>query len=121
MHQSRGHAMLTQSEFIMSKLVNSGSAVCIFPTCRELQWLVSTCWNRGCHHATFERPNEAVGFMEVALQLLQFCPELHDRKVWTTACSGIALAPVKGCQAAQCTSWTKPSFLHTTATIACSG
>lgn len=49
--------------------------------CRELQWLVSTCWNRGCHHATFERPDTAVAFMEVGLQLLEFCPELLDRKV----------------------------------------
>ena len=58
------------------------------PFCRELQWLVSTCWNRGCHHATFERHDQAVGFMEVALQLLKFSPELQDRQVWA------ALLPV---------------------------
>lgn len=42
---------------------------------------MSTCWNRGCHHLNFDRTDQAAPFLETALALLKFCPELQHRKV----------------------------------------
>lgn len=68
--------------------VHHGPAVLLFQlpvaahwSSRELQWLVSTCWNRGCHHIAFERPDQAVPFLKIALRLLDSCLELQHRKV----------------------------------------
>jgi hypothetical protein len=33
---------------------SDGEAAGVYPK-RELQWLVTTCWNRGAHHARFSR------------------------------------------------------------------
>lgn len=50
-----------------------------FP-CREAAWLLTTAWNRGCHHAKFGRPAEARAMMAAALALLPACPELQPRQ-----------------------------------------
>lgn len=47
---------------------------------RELQWLVSTCWNRGAHQAKFLRCEAAEQYMRLALELLEHCPSLSGRK-----------------------------------------
>lgn len=47
---------------------------------REAAWLLTTTWNRGCHHAKFGRHAEARALMEAALALLPACPELQPRQ-----------------------------------------
>ncbi|DBA79640.1 TPA: hypothetical protein ACH3X1_008321 [Trebouxia sp. C0004] len=47
---------------------------------RELQWLVSTCWNRGAHQAKFLRCEAAERYMRLALGLLEHCHSLSGRK-----------------------------------------
>jgi hypothetical protein len=47
---------------------------------RELQWLVSTCWNRGAHQAKFLRCEAAERYMRLALGLLEQCHSLSGRK-----------------------------------------
>lgn len=47
---------------------------------RELQWLVSTCWNRGAHQAKFLRCEAAEQYMRLALGLLEHCRSLSGRK-----------------------------------------
>lgn len=47
---------------------------------REVSWLVATCFNRGCQHAKFCRRDSAAKFMETALKLLQFCPDLEAKR-----------------------------------------
>lgn len=47
---------------------------------RELQWLVTTCWNRGAHQAKFQRFEAAVQYMRLALALLDHCHSLSARK-----------------------------------------
>ena len=47
---------------------------------RELQWLVSTCWNRGAHQAKFLRCKAAERYMRLALGLLEHCHSLSGRK-----------------------------------------
>ncbi len=47
---------------------------------RELAWLLTTAWNRGCHHAKYRRLPEAQQFMEAALSLVEFCPEYQARQ-----------------------------------------
>jgi hypothetical protein len=47
---------------------------------REAAWLLTTAWNRGCHHAKFGRCGEARALMEAALALLPACPELQPRQ-----------------------------------------
>lgn len=51
----------------------------IYPR-RELAWLLTTTWNRGCHHAKYRRLQEAQQFMEAALSLVGFCPEFQARQ-----------------------------------------
>lgn len=48
--------------------------------CRELAWLLTTAWNRGCHHAKYKRLREAQQFMEAALKLIDFCANYQSRK-----------------------------------------
>ena len=50
-----------------------------FPCC-EAAWLLTTAWNRGCHHAKFGRLPEARRMMTAALTLLPACPELQPRR-----------------------------------------
>ena len=38
--------------------------------------MATSCWNRGCHHAKFERTAEAQRFLRQALHMAPFCPEL---------------------------------------------
>lgn len=47
---------------------------------RELQWLVTTCWNRGAHQAKFQRCEIAEQYMRLALGLLDHCHSLSARK-----------------------------------------
>lgn len=47
---------------------------------RELQWLVTTCWNRGAHQAKFQRCEAAEQYMRLALALLDHCHILSARK-----------------------------------------
>lgn len=47
---------------------------------KELLWLITTVWNRGCSHAKYRRMQQALPFMEAALSLLDYCPELEARK-----------------------------------------
>ena len=47
---------------------------------RELAWLLTSAWNRGCHHAKYRRLREAQQFMEAALSLVEFCPEYQSRE-----------------------------------------
>lgn len=47
---------------------------------RELQWLVTTCWNRGAHQAKFQRCEAAEQYMRMALGLLEHCQSLSGRK-----------------------------------------
>ena len=47
---------------------------------RELAWLLTTAWNRGCHHAKYRRLQEAQQFMEAALSLVDFCPDYQARQ-----------------------------------------
>ena len=47
---------------------------------RELQWLVTTCWNRGAHQAKFQRCEAAEQYMKLALGLLDQCHSLSARK-----------------------------------------
>ena len=37
---------------------------------REMSWLVSTAWNRGCRHAKFLMHTQALPFMAAALDLM---------------------------------------------------
>ena len=47
---------------------------------RELQWLVTSCWNKGAHQAKFQRFEAAVQYMRLALALLEHCHSLSARK-----------------------------------------
>ena len=47
---------------------------------RELQWLVTTCWNRGTHQDMFMRSESAEQYMRLALELLKHCNSLFRRK-----------------------------------------
>ena len=47
---------------------------------REMQWLVTTCWNRGAHQAKFRRLETAEQYMCLALALLESCWSLSERK-----------------------------------------
>ena len=47
---------------------------------REMQWLVTTCWNRGAHQAKFRRLESAEEYMSLALALLEHCQSLSERK-----------------------------------------
>lgn len=47
---------------------------------REISWLVSTAWNRGCRHVKFLKPGEAVRFMEAALSLMDLCEDFRERQ-----------------------------------------
>ncbi len=47
---------------------------------RELAWLLTSTWNRGCHHAKYRRLREAQQFMEAALSLVEFCPQYQSRE-----------------------------------------
>ncbi len=47
---------------------------------RELQWLVTTCWNRGAHQAKFQRCEAAEQYMRLALRLVEHCHSLFGRK-----------------------------------------
>jgi len=58
---------------------------------RELAWLLTTAWNRGCHHAKYKRLREAQQFMEAALTLVDFCLNYQSRKevcpsLWRLKC-----------------------------------
>ncbi|KAL3686112.1 hypothetical protein R1sor_004134 [Riccia sorocarpa] len=46
----------------------------------EAQWLVATSWNRAGLHLKFQRYGEAEAWMEVALDLVKYAPELDLRK-----------------------------------------
>ena len=52
----------------------------IFAADREICWLVSTAWNRGCRHVKFLKPCEAVRFMGAALSLMDFCEDFKERQ-----------------------------------------
>ena len=47
---------------------------------REMSWLISTAWNRGCKHARFLRNVPALSFMAAALALMDQCNDYKDRK-----------------------------------------
>ena len=47
---------------------------------KEVSWLVSTCFNRGCQHAKFCRHSSATAFMDTAIKLLDFCPDLEAKR-----------------------------------------
>ena len=47
---------------------------------RELQWLVTTCWNRGAHQAKFMRFGAAQEYMQLAIGLLKHCHTLSSRE-----------------------------------------
>lgn len=47
---------------------------------RELQWLITTCWNRGAHQAKFMRFGTAQEYMQLAMGLLDHCHSLSSRK-----------------------------------------
>lgn len=53
---------------------------------RELQWLVTTCWNRGAHQAKFMRFGAAEEYMQLALGLLDQCHSLTSRKEASLPC-----------------------------------
>ncbi|KAG6557516.1 hypothetical protein Mapa_000790 [Marchantia paleacea] len=46
----------------------------------EVQWLVATSWNRSGLHLKFLRYTQAETWMEVALDLLKYAPQLESRK-----------------------------------------
>lgn len=48
---------------------------------KEVSWLVATCFNRGCQHAKFCRSSSAANFMDTAVALLDFCPDLDAKRV----------------------------------------
>ena len=47
---------------------------------KEVSWLVTTCFNRGCQHAKFCSSSSAVAFMDAAIKLLDFCPDLEAKR-----------------------------------------
>lgn len=56
---------------------------------RELQWLVTTCWNRGAHQAKFQRCEAAEQYMRLALALLDHCQTLSARRQVGPAAQGL--------------------------------
>lgn len=42
----------------------------------ELRWLVTSCWNRGCHHRRLSRPRDAVPYLRAAVRMLQHFPAM---------------------------------------------
>ena len=48
-----------------------------YPT-KEITWLVTQAWNRGCHAVKFSRYTDAVSYMDAAVSLLRFCPDLEQ-------------------------------------------
>lgn len=42
----------------------------------ELRWLVTSCWNRGCHHRRLSRPRDAVPYLRTAVRMLQHFPAM---------------------------------------------
>ena len=66
---------------------------------RELQWLVTTCWNRGAHQAKFQRCEAAEQYMRLALALLDHCHSLSARKQVGACSSGNCLC--KRCRASR--------------------
>ncbi|KAL6759564.1 hypothetical protein V8C86DRAFT_1270928 [Haematococcus lacustris] len=49
-----------------------------FPA-KDVEWLVSTCWNQGAHHTRFQRRAEGARYMRTALDLLEFAPPDYDQ------------------------------------------
>ena len=47
---------------------------------KEVQWLVCTCYNRGCQHGKFGRIQQATQFIQAALDLLPFCTALQAKQ-----------------------------------------
>ena len=45
---------------------------------RELQWLVTTCWNKGAHQGKFMRLESAGQYMRLAMELLKHCHSLSN-------------------------------------------
>jgi hypothetical protein len=46
----------------------------------EIDWLVSTAWNRGCHHANLRRVPEASGYMQAALDLVNYSQACESKR-----------------------------------------
>eukprot|EP00803_Ostreobium_quekettii_P006261 evm.model.scf_131.19 EVM.evm.TU.scf_131.19 scf_131:114761-123418(-) len=47
---------------------------------RELLWLASTCWNRGCHHAKFCRLGLSLQYLGLGLELATMCNDLDSQR-----------------------------------------
>jgi hypothetical protein len=54
---------------------------------KELLWLATTAWNRGCSHVKYGRVKKALPFMQAGLELMDFCPELEARKQVSLICT----------------------------------
>eukprot|EP00210_Caulerpa_lentillifera_P004450 g4247.t1 len=50
-----------------------------FPA-KEIHWLVASCWNQGLHDMRFNRREMALNFMTTSISLIEYCPELNERK-----------------------------------------
>ncbi|GMH32262.1 hypothetical protein BSKO_00096 [Bryopsis sp. KO-2023] len=46
----------------------------------EISWLVSSCWNQGCHHAKFSRVDNAEKYMSTAIELLKHAHSLEQKR-----------------------------------------
>jgi hypothetical protein len=47
---------------------------------KEVEWLVTSCWNRAVRHIRCSRLEQAADFGKVALGLLEHCPQLQNKK-----------------------------------------
>lgn len=61
------------------KLQLKGAMLDSYPS-RELQWLVSVLWNRGCRLCKMERRSEAIKLMDAALNLEMLRPDNRGQK-----------------------------------------
>ncbi len=60
---------------LLMLLHHAGMAAGAYPP-RELEWLITAAWNKGCNHQFFGRTQEAVELMCAAEALMEDCPAL---------------------------------------------
>ena len=60
-------------------LHDAGMATEAYPS-RELEWLITAAWNKGCNHQFFGRTQEAVELMCAAEALVEDCPALKSKQ-----------------------------------------
>ena len=75
MMQARQHPPVPVHGAAFIAADHAGMAAEAYPA-RELEWLITAAWNKGCNHQFFGRTQEAVELMCAAEALVEDCPAL---------------------------------------------